>query len=81
MYPGDEAVVVATVTVVFDPATDATTPHEIATALIADERVSTVRVGDFGAPSVYRVDVPAGDPERHDARRCPRSSGSPTTWA
>lgn len=68
MYPGDEPVVVATVTVVFDPRATAATPHEIATALIADERVSTVRVGDHGAPSVYRVDVPDTDPERHEER-------------
>lgn len=68
MYPGDEAIVVATVTVVFDPADADATPHEIATALIADERVSTVRVGAYGAPSVYRVDVPDADPERHDER-------------
>lgn len=36
MVPGDEPVVVATVTVVFDPRTAAATPHEIATALIVD---------------------------------------------
>jgi hypothetical protein len=69
MYPGDEAVVVATVTVVFD-AVDAggAAPHEIAARLIADERVSTVRVGAFGAPSVYRVDVPAGDRDLWELR-------------
>jgi hypothetical protein len=69
MYPGDEAVVVATVTVVFEPvAADAATPQQIASALIADERVSTVRIGAFGAPSVYRVDVPVEGPERHEER-------------
>ena len=69
MYPGDEAVVVTTVTVVFAPvAADAATPQEIASALIADERVTTVRVGAYGAPSVYRVDVPAEGPERHRER-------------
>lgn len=69
MYPGDEAVVVATVTVVFEPvAADAATPQQLASALIADERVSTVRVGAHGAPSVYRVDVPGEDPARHEER-------------
>ncbi|MBF6618938.1 MAG: hypothetical protein ITG02_01745 [Patulibacter sp.] len=69
MYPGDEPVAVATVTVVFDAAdADGATPHEIATRLIADERVSTVRVGAFGAPTVYRVDVPTDAPEHHEAR-------------
>lgn len=69
MYPGDEPIVVATVTVAFDdPGAHGPTPDELAAALIADERVSTVRVGPFGAPSVYRVDVPAADREHHEAR-------------
>lgn len=69
MYPGDEPIVVATVTVAFDdPGAHGPTPDELAAALIADERVSTVRVGRFGAPSVYRVDVPAEQPEHHEAR-------------
>lgn len=69
MYPGDEAVVVATVTVVLEPvAANAATPQQIASALIADERVSTVRVGGYGAPTVYRVDVPAEGPEHHEQR-------------
>lgn len=69
MYPGDEPVAVATVTVVFESAhADGATPHEIATQLIGDERVSTVRVGAFGAPTVYRVDVPTDAPEHHEAR-------------
>lgn len=69
MISGDEPIVVATVTVVFDSAgADGPSPDELAAALIADERVSTVRVGRFGAPSVYRVDVPAEQPEYHEAR-------------
>ncbi|MFA4929043.1 MAG: hypothetical protein WC558_11040 [Patulibacter sp.] len=69
MIPGDEPVVVATVTVVFEPVgAGGATPNELAAALIADERVSTVRVGAFGAPSVYRVDVPDEGPEHHEAR-------------
>jgi hypothetical protein len=68
MISGDEPIVVATVTVVFDPAgTEGPTPDQLAAALSADESVSAVRVGPFGAPSVYRVDVPAAAPEHHDA--------------
>ncbi len=69
MIPGDESIVVATVTVVFaPPGEDGPKPDELAAALIADERVSTVRIGGFGAASVYRVDVPAEQPEHHEAR-------------
>lgn len=60
------AVLVATVTAVFEPsaAADELTPAQVAAALIALEAVTTVRIDAHGRPSVFRADVPDGDHER-----------------
>jgi len=54
-------ILVATVTVVFDGTGGEPAPERFADALLAEQRVTTVRVGDHGSRSVFRADVEAGE--------------------
>lgn len=61
---------IATVVAEFD-VTDQDQATEVARLLFAAEEVLTVRVGGTGERSVYRVDVPRGDPSARERGAAP----------
>jgi hypothetical protein len=67
MGAAEPTVLVATVTVEL-AAEDAGSAAAVASALLEDDAVSTVRIERAGVPSVLRVDVPAGDEHEMRAR-------------